>query len=98
MNVYFNENMTATEARMKLFTIVDGKSAAEIEAIKKEYAAIAPILIKRELKKHDGWMTSELPYWPHKHDGFPPCFSYANFIPLNEAAAGFPGLLFSYHF
>ena len=59
MNVYFNENMTAAEARTKLFTIVDGKSAAEIEAIKKEYAAIAPILIKRELKEHDGRLTSE---------------------------------------
>lgn len=60
MNVYFNENMTAAEARKKLFAIVDGKSADEIEAIKKEYAAIAPILIRREMKNSDPWtLTSE---------------------------------------
>lgn len=60
MNVYFNENMTYREARNKLYTIVNGKSKSEIEAIKKEYAAIAPILIEREMKNSDPWtLTSD---------------------------------------
>lgn len=60
VNVYFNENMTYREARNKLYTIVNGKSKSEIEAIKKEYAAIAPVLIEREMKNSDPWtLTSD---------------------------------------
>ena len=57
--MYFSKNMSYHEARTKLFALVDGKSQNEVEAIKKEYSAAAPVLIEKELKENDGWLTSE---------------------------------------
>lgn len=59
MTPMFNENMTSSEARTILFSSVDGKSKQEIAAIKEEYSKIIPRIIKNELKRNDGYMTSD---------------------------------------
>lgn len=55
----FHENMTYSEARRVLFTAVEGKSPEEIEELKKAYAAVLPVITKRELRENDGYMTSD---------------------------------------
>lgn len=52
----FSKNMTSNQARMALFTAVEGKSKAEIERIKAEYAKIIPVILDREHKQAaKGW-------------------------------------------
>lgn len=57
MNI-FNENMTSTEARMLLFSIVEGKNEEERKSILDEYSDVARRIRKRESKEYQGWMTS----------------------------------------
>ena len=59
MSGLFSETMTYPQARTVFFQAVKGKSQEEIEQIAKEYRAIVPIITEREMKEHDGWMTSD---------------------------------------
>lgn len=60
---YFRQEMTSAEARKVLFTIVDGMSASEREAVKKEYSRILPVILQREAKQSMAskicWLTSD---------------------------------------
>ena len=52
----FNENMSSSEARLALFSAVDGKTRDEIEALFAEYDKVARIISKREFKlAEEGW-------------------------------------------
>jgi hypothetical protein len=57
MNKWFSEKMTSAEARHKLFSLLDGKTAEEREEINKEYQAVMPAINKRELERAaKGWL------------------------------------------
>lgn len=57
MNRWFTEEMTSNEARYKLFSLLDGKTAKEREEINKEYRAVLPAINKRELDQAaKGWL------------------------------------------
>lgn len=52
----FNINMSSSEARRVLFTIVEGKNQEEIERIKRQYLKILPMILEREQKyAENGW-------------------------------------------
>lgn len=57
MGKWFNENMTSEEARRVFFSFTKEEYEANKEEIKKEYAEVLPIILKREndLAK-EGWM------------------------------------------
>ena len=56
-NSIFNENMTSNEARIALFSAVEGKNKAEIEQIKAEYSEVLPKILDRELSlATEGWI------------------------------------------
>ena len=59
MGNLFNENMTYAQARMAFFQAIRGKTKAEVEIIKQEYMSTIPIITKREIEKHNGWMARE---------------------------------------
>ena len=54
---YFNTDMTYPEAQRTLFSVVEGKSAEEINAIKREYSEVLPEITRKELAPDDGWLT-----------------------------------------
>ena len=55
---FFNEQMTSSQARMALYSAIDGKSKSEIEEIKKEYFEILPLITERELDlAAKGWFV-----------------------------------------
>lgn len=55
-NSIFNENMTSDQARLALFSAVDGKTKAEIEKIKDEYSKVLPVIMEREFDlAAQGW-------------------------------------------
>lgn len=57
MGNLFNENMTSHEARLTLFSAVEGKSKEEIEKIKAEYFAVSDKITDRELELgRQGWL------------------------------------------
>ena len=52
----FNINMSSSEARTVLFTIVEGKNQEEIEQIKSQYSKVLPMILEREHKlAENGW-------------------------------------------
>ena len=56
MSEHFNEQMTSFEARSAFFAAVDGKTKEEIEELKKEYDAVASVIMDREARFADeGW-------------------------------------------
>ncbi len=57
MGKWFNENMTSDEARRVRCSFTKAQYEANKEAVKKEYAEVLPIILKREsdLAK-EGWM------------------------------------------
>lgn len=59
MTPLFNENMTTSEARTVFFSSVDGKTKEEIELIKREYSEIFPRIMENELRRNEGYMTSD---------------------------------------
>lgn len=54
---YFNTDMTYSEAQRTLFSVVEGKSVEEINAIKHEYSEVLPVITRKELYEDDGWLT-----------------------------------------
>ncbi|MGM9587832.1 MAG: hypothetical protein ACI3VA_10140 [Candidatus Limivicinus sp.] len=56
MSELFNEQMTSFEARSTFFAAVDGKTKEEIEELKKEYDAVASVIMDREARlAEEGW-------------------------------------------
>ena len=52
----FNTNMTSSQARIALYTAVEGKTEEEKKQLLAEYDAIRSVILKRELKlAEEGW-------------------------------------------
>lgn len=58
--MYFDENMTANEVRIRLYHLLHESDLdeAEIRAVKKEHKKMCSITVDRESKlAEEGWMT-----------------------------------------
>ncbi len=55
----FNENMTPTEARIALFTAIEGKSEEEIHEIEREFERLSSRIIQKDLEGNCNYMTSD---------------------------------------
>ena len=58
MSSLFHANMSYPKAQRTFFAAVRGKSRAEIDSIKKEYLAVLPSLMKKEITSNEGRLTS----------------------------------------